>query len=1024
MAHSLDLVLLRAAAGFGKSTALEVARPRDGLVLTAREALDSLPESRWLGIDDLHELDPRDQQGLLEAVAAHRSTTHLVVASRDPLPPVAARELRGRERGPEDLCLSPYDVRRVLLDEYGVADPEVPVEVHALTAGWPTLVHLAAEELARRPDVDVRSALSSRGAPATGWVQREVLPTLRPDARRLLAGLAGLGPLAPEVFDRVADVLDVGPRDWSGDLTSFGILTPLRGLGRDGLVEIVPVLADVLPEDEGPSAVTLRAAAGALAGSGLPFGAALTYVRAGDLARALGLVADRGEEMLRGGNAAGVIELVAAAPDELVTDAIRMTLADAHRICGNLAGASRAFRPLVAAAEAAADAGWTPALAVRVAAVDYAAGRLDSALQTLARGEAASHEVVDAEHDEVETVELLSSRVHVLCSLGRGAEAETDAAEVLARAEVIGEPRAVAAAHLAMARVSHGERKEAHHEFALRAATIAGDVITASRILVNQSCRLLATARYDDATRVARAALQAADLGISTGRRAAALHNLAEALMERGEYDEASWHLLRAVALCRRLGTGRTALGLLGLAEIDRRLGHDQRARARYLEAVELARGSGETQVLVPALAGLARLWPTGTDRPESLEQLQAAADEAMREASGEHLPFALTAAGWVALRRGDHHGARELAHRSVAAARALQAYDLLADALELSAACGEHVDDTHRDLAEALAIWSEGGASPAAARVEVQIGRLDGADGTERSRARDAVRTLQRLGVRHVHGHPVSTTGAPPVAISVLGGFQVAVEGAEVPLPAWRSRQARTLVKILAGRRGRPVTRDWLREALWPDDDPSKTGHRLSVLLTTVRGVLDPERRWPNDRFVGADPSGVWLELGSVTLDLDVLVRDAEVAARLMDSGETDRAAEILADIDARFQGEPFDDEPGEEWADAAREEVRAAWQRSVRRLAALRRKAGRVGDYQGLLVRLLAADRYDDTSHRLLVASLVDSGRHGEARRAFSRWTEAMREIGAPGPDPTILERRPRSRPLPRAHVQPMAL
>ena len=77
-----------------------------------------------------------------------------------------------------------------------------------------------------------------------------------------------------------------------------------------------------------------------------------------------------------------------------------------------------------------------------------------------------------------------------------------------------------------------------------------------------------------------------------------------------------------------------------------------------------------------------------------------------------------------------------------------------------------------------------------------------------------------------------------------MLGGFEVRVGGEPVPLPAWRSRQARTLVKVLASRRGRPVTRDSLCELIWPDDDPAKTGHRLSVLLATVRGVLDPARR------------------------------------------------------------------------------------------------------------------------------------------------------------------------------------
>ena len=1029
MARSLDLVLLRAAPGYGKTTALDAARPRDGVVLTAREALDAAPPDAgrggelpaWVGVDDLHELAPAQQLELLTALVRRTSVSRLVVTSRQPLP-VATRELplRVRTRGPSDLSLNPYDVRRVLVDEYGVTDPEAPVEIHALTAGWPALVHHAADALARTREVDIRAALTEPGTPAEMWLRDELVPTLPRSTRQLVASLAGLGPFTPDVLTQVADALDLDPRSWARELTSLGVLTPLREPGRGGLLQVVPVVGDVLADEVGePADATLIAAAEALARAGLPFGAALARRLAGDVAGALALVTARGEEMLRRGDAAGVVDLVNGTQPDLVTDAIRLTMADALRICGDLARARRAFRPLVTAADRAGHSGWTPALAVRVAAVDYAAGRLDEALATLARAEDAAATIDAPSFDEVETVEWLAARVQVLCSLGCGEEARTAAAEVLERAEAGGEPRAVSAAHLAMARVSHGERKVAHHEFALRAATESGDVITAARILVNQSCRLLAAARYEEATRAARAALQAADLGIATGRRAAALHNLAEALVERGEYDEATWHLHRAIALCRRLGSGRTALGLLGLAEIDRRLGHDQRARARYLEAVELARASGETQVLVPALAGIARLW---TDDAAGLTEAQAAADQALREATrgdpddavGEHLPFALTAAGWVALRRGNDVDARELARRSVAAARDLQAFDLLADALELSAASSDSVDDARRDLAEGLAIWSDGGATPAAARIQLQLGGLPGADGTERSRARDAVRTLQRLGVRHVHGQPVTTSDASSVQVSVLGGFRVIVDSVEVPLPAWRSRQARTLVKILAARRGRPVTRDWLCETLWPDDDPAKTGHRLSVLFATVRGVLDPDRRWPNDRFVSTDASGVWLDLDSVTIDVDVLIRDADLAARLMDAGETERPAEILADIEGRYRGDPFEDEPGEDWADAAREEVRAAWQRSVRRLASLRRKAGRVGDYQNLLVRLLAADRYDDTSHRLLVASLVASGRHGEARRAFARWTEAMQDIGTPPPDPRILRPRPRNRTL----------
>ncbi len=405
--------------------------------------------------------------------------------------------------------------------------------------------------------------------------------------------------------------------------------------------------------------------------------------------------------MLRLGGASGVVELVESAPAGELDPGVRLTYADALRMRGDLTAAARAFRPLVDAAADPAGPGWSPALASRVASVEYAGGRFEAALDTLGSAEP------PAGADDPESVEWAAFRVHVLCSLGRNDQAGDVAASALRLAEASGALRSLTSAHLAMARVSSGERKEAHHEFALRAATESGDVITAARILVNHSFQLLAAARYDEGSRAARQALDAADAGAPAGRRAAALHNLAEALVQLGEYDEAGWHLQRSVALGRRLGHGRIALGLLGLGEINRQLGQDQQARTRYQEAVELARDSAETQVLVPALAGLARLHAFTTDQPgRALDRALEAAEEATAAATGWLRPVALTAAGWVALRREDREHAATFARESVAAARETHSLDLLADALELAAACTDDPDESRLLLGEALSIW------------------------------------------------------------------------------------------------------------------------------------------------------------------------------------------------------------------------------------------------------------------------------------------------------------------------------
>ncbi len=61
--------------------------------------------------------------------------------------------------------------------------------------------------------------------------------------------------------------------------------------------------------------------------------------------------------------------------------------------------------------------------------------------------------------------------------------------------------------------------------------------------------------------------------------------------------------------------------------------------------------------------------------------------------------------------------------------------------------------------------------------------------------------------------------------------------------------------------------------------------------------------------------------------------------------------------------------------------------------------------------LLRLLAHDAYDERAHLRLVESLAQSGRHGEAHRRYSTYTQRMAEldvepiaflsaqIGAPG-------------------------
>jgi len=239
---------------------------------------------------------------------------------------------------------------------------------------------------------------------------------------------------------------------------------------------------------------------------------------------------------------------------------------------------------------------------------------------------------------------------------------------------------------------------------------------------------------------------------------------------------------------------------------------------------------------------------------------------------------------------------------------------------------------------------------------------------------------------------------GSASVEIRALGRFAVLVGGEHVPALAWQSRKARDLLRILVARRGEPVPREELAGLLWRSDagNGDRVGHRLSVALSTVRGVLDPQRIAPADHFLTADQMNVRLNLHRIAVDVETFLAAAQHGLRLFGRGEDTQAHAVLSEAERVFTGEVYADEPYDDWAQTLREEVHATYLHVVRVLVELARRTGGFDDAVRYLLRILAIDQYDEQSHRDLVLVFIDAGRYGEAWRAHGRYVEAMREIG----------------------------
>jgi len=215
------------------------------------------------------------------------------------------------------------------------------------------------------------------------------------------------------------------------------------------------------------------------------------------------------------------------------------------------------------------------------------------------------------------------------------------------------------------------------------------------------------------------------------------------------------------------------------------------------------------------------------------------------------------------------------------------------------------------------------------------------------------------------------------------------------VPVTAWQSRKARDLLKVLVARKGRPVTREAAAEALWPDEDPEPLANRLSVALSIIRKILDPQRQRPPDYYVVADPRTIALRIDRVSIDLIEFLRAADDAIDLTSKGEREAAELPLRRARQIYAGDFLEEDLYEEWAVDAREEARSRLLTVLRLLARFAADRGddeSAGQYLG---ELLEREPYDEDAWLARIAGQLRLRRHGEARRHYAAYARRMSEL-----------------------------
>jgi DNA-binding SARP family transcriptional activator len=209
---------------------------------------------------------------------------------------------------------------------------------------------------------------------------------------------------------------------------------------------------------------------------------------------------------------------------------------------------------------------------------------------------------------------------------------------------------------------------------------------------------------------------------------------------------------------------------------------------------------------------------------------------------------------------------------------------------------------------------------------------------------------------------------GVTRVHITLLGGFDVVVDGRRVPPSEWRRRQAAALVKLLALTPGRSLHRERVIDTLWPDLDLDDAAPRLHKAAHYARRSL-------------GDPRSLVLSGETVAL-----APDAEVAVDVLHFqrlAESARDAQTAGDAADAYAGELLPPDLYEPWTEEPRERLRLLYLRMLR--MADRWEA--VAD----------ADPADEAAHLAVIRSLARAGNRRSALRQFERLERGLRrELG----------------------------
>ena len=232
-------------------------------------------------------------------------------------------------------------------------------------------------------------------------------------------------------------------------------------------------------------------------------------------------------------------------------------------------------------------------------------------------------------------------------------------------------------------------------------------------------------------------------------------------------------------------------------------------------------------------------------------------------------------------------------------------------------------------------------------------------------------------------------------VSVSLLGGFQIRVDGRVLTDDINRSQKIWNVLSYLVVHRDRNIPQSEFIELFWPGENSSNPVNALKTLLYRIRSMLEPLFDDGVDPIVSQRGSYSWNRSVACEMDTDLFESLCQQAADVSRSPE--ERMELCREAYRLYQGDFLPKLSSELWVIPLATHYHNMYLAMVKSLAALLEQSEAYGEMTEVCTRANALDPLDEELHILIVRSLLRQGKDAAALAHYESATDLLyRNLG----------------------------